>query len=152
MIEVVPVENSNMVHLFLAEHLHKQDYEQFVAKLNVLVQEHGKIRILFDLARFTRWNSEAPWFGIRHFPDVERVALIGKSESSFKKTYVYKTYLADDAIKVNAKADVVALKETIAEEARKTLAQATAASLPEASKGGTTSVKNEMTIVAIAAK
>ncbi|HBA84178.1 MAG TPA: transport-associated protein [Verrucomicrobia bacterium] len=53
-----------------------------------------------------------------------------KIESSFKKTFVYKTYLKDDAVKAEAKEGVVTLTGTVAEESHKTLAQDTVASLP----------------------
>jgi len=67
-------------------------------------------------------------------------------ESSFKKTYVYQTYLKDDAVKIEAKSGVVALTGTVAEESHKTLAQETAASLP-----GVTRVDNQLTTKAEAA-
>jgi len=51
-------------------------------------------------------------------------------ESSFKKTYVYQTYLKDDAVKADAKDGVVTLTGTVNEDSHKTLAQETAASLP----------------------
>jgi osmotically-inducible protein OsmY len=63
----------------------------------------------------------------------------GKIESSFKKTYVYKTYLMDDSIKVNAKDGVVTLTGTVADESRKNLAQETASNLP-----GVKSVDNQL--------
>ena len=61
-------------------------------------------------------------------------------ESSFKKTYVYKTYLKDDAVKAEAKDGVVTLTGTVADECRKTLAQETAACLPEVTR-----VDNQLT-------
>ena len=51
-------------------------------------------------------------------------------EASFKKTYVYKTYLKDDAVKIEANNGVVALTGTVAEESHKALAQKTVKSLP----------------------
>ena len=59
--------------------------------------------------------------------------------SSFKNTYVYKTYLKDDAVKTQAKDGVVTLTGTVAEESHKTLAQETVASLP-----GVTRVDNQL--------
>jgi hyperosmotically inducible periplasmic protein len=53
-----------------------------------------------------------------------------KIESSFKKTYVYKTYLKDDSIKTEAKEGVVTLTGTVAEESHKALAENTMESLP----------------------
>lgn len=60
-------------------------------------------------------------------------------ESSFKKTYVYSTYLKDDAVKAQAKDGVVTLTGTVALESHKALAQETAASLP-----GVTRVDNQL--------
>jgi len=52
-----------------------------------------------------------------------------KIESSFKQTYVYKTYLKDDAVKIDSEDGIVKLTGTVAEESHKSLAQETAASL-----------------------
>ena len=62
-------------------------------------------------------------------------------ESSFKKTYVYKTYLKDDAIRAEAQEGVVTLTGTVAEESHKALAQETVASLP-----GVARVDNQLVI------
>jgi len=69
-----------------------------------------------------------------------------KIESSFKKTYVYQTYLKDDAVKTDAKEGVVTLTGTVSEESHKALAQETAASLP-----GVTRVDNQLATKAEAA-
>lgn len=53
-----------------------------------------------------------------------------KIESSFKQSYVYRTYLRDDSIKTEAREGVVTLTGTVAEESHKALAQETVASLP----------------------
>ena len=63
----------------------------------------------------------------------------GSIEPTFKKTYVYKVYLKDDAINTEAKEGVVTLTGTVAEESHKVLAQDTVAGLP-----GVTSVDNKL--------
>jgi osmotically-inducible protein OsmY len=67
-------------------------------------------------------------------------------EASFKKTYVYTTYLKDDAVKTAAKDGVVTLTGTVAAESHKALAQDTVASLP-----GVTRVDNQLVTTAEAA-
>jgi hyperosmotically inducible periplasmic protein len=52
-------------------------------------------------------------------------------ESAAKQSYVFKTYLKNDDIKIKAKDGVVALTGTVSEEAHKSLAEETVASLPE---------------------
>lgn len=53
-----------------------------------------------------------------------------KITSAFAKTYVYKVYLRDDAVRASAKDGVVTLTGSVAEASHKALAQETAASLP----------------------
>ncbi|MFA6103409.1 MAG: BON domain-containing protein [Victivallaceae bacterium] len=67
-------------------------------------------------------------------------------ESSFEKTYVYKMYLKDDAIKTDAQDGVVTLTGTVSEESHKALAQDTVAGLP-----GVTRVENKLATKAEAA-
>ena len=63
----------------------------------------------------------------------------GSTDSSFRKTYVYRTFLKDDAVRTEAKDGVVTLTGTVADESHKALAQATVASLP-----GVTRVDNQL--------
>ena len=60
-------------------------------------------------------------------------------ESSAQKSYVFKTYLKDDAVKAQSKDGVVTLIGTVKEESHKSLAQETVASLP-----GVKSVDNQL--------
>ncbi len=62
-------------------------------------------------------------------------------ESSAKKSYVFKTYLKDDDIKIESKDGVVSLTGTVSEESHKSLAQDTVADLP-----GVKSVDNKLTV------
>ena len=60
-------------------------------------------------------------------------------ESSARESYIFKTYLTDDAIKIESKDGVVTLTGTVAEEPHKALAEETVASLP-----GVKSVDNRL--------
>jgi len=62
-------------------------------------------------------------------------------ESSAKKSYVFKTYLADDSIKTESKNGAVILTGTVAQDSHKSLAENTVASLP-----GVKSVDNQLKI------
>src|ERR1035437_3752059 len=61
-------------------------------------------------------------------------------ESSFKKTYVYKTYLKDEHIKISSKDGAVTLSGNVADETHRPMAQDVAEALP-----GVTSVDNRIT-------
>ncbi len=60
-------------------------------------------------------------------------------ESAAKQSYVYKTYLKNDAINTQARDGIVTLTGTVAEESHKSLAKETVASLP-----GVKSVDNQL--------
>jgi osmotically-inducible protein OsmY len=62
-----------------------------------------------------------------------------KIESSFKESYVNRTYLKDDAVKAQAKEGVVTLTGTVAGQSHKDIAEAIAESLP-----GVTRVDNQL--------
>ena len=67
-------------------------------------------------------------------------------EASFKKSYVYQTYLKDDAVKTEAKEGVVTLTGTVSEDSHKSLAEDTVSSLP-----GVNRVDNQLATKAEAA-
>ena len=62
-------------------------------------------------------------------------------ESSAKKSYVFKTYLKEDDIKIESKNGAVTLTGTVSEEHHKSLAQETVANLP-----GVKSVDNKLEV------
>lgn len=68
-------------------------------------------------------------------------ALDDKIESSFRNSYVWKTYLKDDAVKIKANDGIVTLTGTVSEESHKSLAGETAAGLP-----GVTRVDNQLEV------
>lgn len=55
-------------------------------------------------------------------------------EKSVKQSYVFKTYLKDDDIKVKSQDGIVTLTGTVAEESHKTMAEETVAGLPDVKK------------------
>jgi osmotically-inducible protein OsmY len=62
-------------------------------------------------------------------------------DSSFKKTYVFKTYLKDEHIKISSKDGVVTLSGSVADASHKPMAQDVAEALP-----GVTSVDNRIAV------
>jgi len=61
--------------------LAKADYEHFVPEFERPVRQNGKLRVLFDMAGFHGWEVGALWedvkFDIKHFADIERLAMVG---------------------------------------------------------------------------
>jgi hypothetical protein len=60
------------------------DYVYFVPEFERLVRLNGKLRVRFDLAGFAGWEAGALWegikFNVKHFADIERIALIGETK------------------------------------------------------------------------
>jgi len=61
--------------------LEKSDYENFVPEFERLVVQHGKLNVLFDMTGLHGWDAGALWedtkFAIKHFADIERIAMVG---------------------------------------------------------------------------
>ena len=57
------------------------DYQQLVPAFERLTSTLGKIKVLFDMVDFHGWETGAVWddikFDIKHFSDIERLAMVG---------------------------------------------------------------------------
>ena len=58
-----------------------EDYEQFVPAFDRLVQQHGKLSVLFEMADFRGWDAGALWddikFDVKHVSHIDRLAMVG---------------------------------------------------------------------------
>ena len=75
---------NNIVTVHLSGKLHKDDYEHFVPKMEGLIREHGKLRVLLEMHDFHGWDAGALWedtkFDLKHFADIERLAFVGEKK------------------------------------------------------------------------
>jgi hypothetical protein len=99
--------------------LAKADYEQFVPEFERLVGQHGRQRILFDMTGLNGWDAGALWadmkFAIKHFADIERLAVVGDKKWHHGMTAFCKPF---------TKAMVRYFDHTDVAESRKWLAEA----------------------------
>lgn len=62
----------------------KADYEKLVTEFARLVEQHGTLRVMFDMIDFHGWDVSAAWedlkFGLKHFADIERLAVVGETK------------------------------------------------------------------------
>ncbi|HEC19057.1 MAG TPA: STAS/SEC14 domain-containing protein [Gammaproteobacteria bacterium] len=81
MIEKLQPEKENVIAFRLTGKLHDEDYKAFVPEVEALIAREGKIRLLLQLENFQGWDLHAAWdditFGIKHFRDLERIAVVG---------------------------------------------------------------------------
>jgi hypothetical protein len=83
-VEVHELSGGKILNVKATGKLTKQDYESFVPVFERLIAKHGKIRVLFEMHDFHGWEAGALWedikFDVKHFRDIERLALVGESK------------------------------------------------------------------------
>jgi hypothetical protein len=81
MIETIESGSPRVVAFKLSGKLHDEDYKHFVPAVDAAVAHEGKVRLLAQFADFHGWDLRAAWddfkFGLRHYSDFERIAMIG---------------------------------------------------------------------------
>jgi len=76
--------DGNVLVVHVSGKLEKADFLHFVPEFERLVQQHGKLRVLFEMTGFHGWDAGALWedikFDVQHFGDIERVAMVGEEQ------------------------------------------------------------------------
>jgi hypothetical protein len=74
--------DGKILAITLTGKLTKEDYAHFIPELERLIQQHGKLRIMMEMRDFHGWTAGALWedikFDVKHFRDIERLAMIGE--------------------------------------------------------------------------
>ncbi|MCB0330439.1 MAG: STAS/SEC14 domain-containing protein [Bdellovibrionales bacterium] len=106
--------NERAIEMEVKGTLEKDDYETFVPLAEAVIEKHDKISLLLQVKDFSGWKPSALWedlkFDIKHYTDVEKLALVGKDESKSWMATVSKPFTA---------ADVKFFTENQLEEARR---------------------------------
>ena len=73
--------DARYVGIKLSGKLTAADYEHFVPAVEAIVKERGRVRLLLEMHDFHGWELAAAWedtkFGMRHYHDIERMAMVG---------------------------------------------------------------------------
>jgi len=81
MFEILPESKGRRIYVKAEGRLTDADYKALVPRLETAIRENGPIRLLVDMVEFEGWSPLAAWddllFGLRHWNDFERMALIG---------------------------------------------------------------------------
>lgn len=79
-IQLIEEAGGKVLAVHVTGKLGKADYEHFVPEFERLVQQHGKLRVLFDMTGFHGWTAGALWedtkFALHHCSDIERIAVV----------------------------------------------------------------------------
>jgi len=82
MLDFLERSTSNVLGIKATGRLTHTDYQQLVPKLEGLIQEHGKVRVLFELEDCQGWDLGAPWddlkFSFKRRGDLERCTVVGE--------------------------------------------------------------------------
>ncbi len=84
MIVLLPETSDNVIGVKVIGKLTDADVVENVAGIEAIIARHGKVRFLVDLTEFDGWDWRAAWddfaFGVRHWGEVEKMAVIAGSE------------------------------------------------------------------------
>lgn len=76
--------------------LRKEDYEEFVPRLESLMTGEAPIRLVVELHDFEGWTAGALWedtkFAARHFHDIARLAVVGEARWEKGVTFFIKPF------------------------------------------------------------
>lgn len=83
-IELNEKRGGKLLEVRVSGHLSTEDYERFIPAVERLIQQQGKIDVLFEMADFHGWDAGAMWedtkFAFRHFSDLRRLAIVGEKK------------------------------------------------------------------------
>jgi hypothetical protein len=83
-IEIKDVPSSNVVEVRVSGKLTAEEYKEFVPEFDRGIKKRGKIRLLFEMSQLRGWEARAAWedlkVGLKHFADIERLAMVGEKK------------------------------------------------------------------------
>ena len=84
MIELLSRGSGKVVGAKVSGKLRHQDYQQFVPRLEKVIEEQGKVRCLIEMTEVHGIEIRALWdeikFDVRHARQIERCAVVGDRE------------------------------------------------------------------------
>ena len=82
MLELHEEADGKILTVKMSGKLTKEDYMHFEPEVERLIEKHDTIRVLCEMHDFHGWKMGALWedmkFDIKHFADIERLALVGE--------------------------------------------------------------------------
>src|ERR1700743_611185 len=88
----------NIADVLVSGKLLPADYQEFTQEFERLVQKHGKLRVLFEMADFHGWGDGALWkeieFDWKHLSDMERIAVVGDKKWEQMVTTLSKPFIS----------------------------------------------------------
>ncbi|MBN8248928.1 MAG: STAS/SEC14 domain-containing protein [Verrucomicrobia bacterium] len=77
-------ESGNLLEVQVTGKLTREFYQDLAPRVDALIRQHGRIRVLLVMHDFHGWTLGAMWedmkFDLAHWKDIERLALVGESK------------------------------------------------------------------------
>lgn len=74
-------EGSNALKVIAHGKLSREDYDEWAPKFTDMLAHHGKLNVLMEMRDFEGWDAGGLWedikFDVKHYDDVNRIALVG---------------------------------------------------------------------------
>jgi SpoIIAA-like len=81
-VELSELPSGRGLEIHLTGTLTREDYQLFLPRVEALIRQHGKARLLVQMHDFHGWTAGALWddikFDARHFNHFERLAIVGE--------------------------------------------------------------------------
>lgn len=82
--EITEIAEGKVIEVVLTGKLSAEAYHDFVPLTESRIKQYGKVRLLVVMHDFHGWEAGALWedlkFDLKHFNDIERLALVGESK------------------------------------------------------------------------
>src|ERR1700752_2860962 len=83
-VELHEEQGGKLLVVKLSGKLTTEDYQGLVPRVESLMRQHGKLRMLVEMHDFHGWMAGALWqdikFDLKHFSHIERIAFVGESK------------------------------------------------------------------------
>src|SRR6266567_706535 len=83
-IDVQEIAGTGFVEIDLTGKLGSEDYKAYLPKIEELIRQHGKLRVVVQMQDFHGWTPGGLWqdikFDAKHFKDLERIAFVGNEK------------------------------------------------------------------------
>lgn len=97
----------------------KADFEVLGPRLDLLVEQHGKLNLIVELVDFEGWTAGGAWedvkLALKHFNDIERIAIVGEGRWAQGSSVLVRPFTAAE-VRYFDLADKASADEWIREE------------------------------------
>lgn len=75
---------AKLLEVQVTEKFTHADYQQFAVRFEAMLERHGKLNLLFQMAKLHGWDAAVVWddikFDAKHFSDIRRLAMVGETK------------------------------------------------------------------------